>query len=163
MLIRDAESADWAAIWPFFSAITGAGETFTYPLAMAEADARALWMVRAPGRNAVAVGERGQVVGSAQMYANRWGNGDHVASASYMVDPAHQGRGAGRALVLDSLDWARGAGFRGMQFNAVVAGNTAAVGLYESLGFAVIGTVPGGFRHPVHGFVGLHVMYRPLP
>jgi hypothetical protein len=30
----------------------------------------------------------------------------------------------------------------------------------ESLGFAVIGTVPEAFRHPRHGYVGLHVMHR---
>ena len=49
-----------------------------------------------------------------------------------------------------------------MQFNAAAERNTSAIRLYEALGFAVIGTVPGGFRHPVHGDVGLHVMFRPL-
>jgi ribosomal protein S18 acetylase RimI-like enzyme len=46
-----------------------------------------------------------------------------------------------------------------MQFNAVAASNERAVALYESLGFAIIGTVPGAFRHPTEGDVGLHVMY----
>ena len=68
----------------------------------------------------------------------------------------------GRALVVDSLRWARACGFRGMQFNAVAQTNTYALGLYETLGFTVLGTVPGGFRHPLHGDVGLHVMVRPL-
>ena len=49
-----------------------------------------------------------------------------------------------------------------MQFNAVAQSNTHAVRLYESLGFTVLGTVPGGFRHPVQGDVGLHLMYCPL-
>lgn len=163
MQIRAADAADWDGIWPFFAAITAAGETFPYPPHMEKDAARAMWTVAAPGRNTVAVGAGGEVLGAAQMNANRAGNGDHIASASYMVDPARQGRGVGRALVTDSLDWARAAGFRGMQFNAVVASNVAAVGLYESLGFQVIGTVPGGFRHPLHGYVGLHVMFRALP
>jgi len=162
MRIRDAVDADWAGIWPFFSVIVKAGETFTYPLDLGEEDARRMWMVGAPGRVVVAVGEDGGVLGTANMYANRWGNGDHIASASYMVDPRVHGQGVGRALVEDSLVWARAAGFEGMQFNAVVATNTAAVELYRRLGFVILGTVPGGFRHPEHGRVGLHSMFVDL-
>jgi hypothetical protein len=47
-----------------------------------------------------------------------------------------------------------------MQFNAVVETNAAAVALWQSLGFAVLGTVPQAFDHPEHGYVGLHVMHR---
>ncbi len=79
-----------------------------------------------------------------------------------MVDPAHGGRGIGRALVLDSIDWARRSGYRAIQFNAVVASNEHAVKLYESLGFTVVGTVPEAFHHPVHGYVALHVMHLAL-
>lgn len=68
----------------------------------------------------------------------------------------------GLALCAYTLDWARAAGFRAMQFNAVVASNERAVGLYRSLGFEVLGTVPEGFRHPELGLVGLHIMHRPL-
>ena len=49
-----------------------------------------------------------------------------------------------------------------MQFNAVVANNHHAVKLYRSLGFEIVGTVPEAFHHPVDGYVGLHVMHRPL-
>jgi len=38
----------------------------------------------------------------------------------------------------------------------------AARGVGRALGFTVVGTVPGAFRHPVHGYVGLHVMFLPL-
>lgn len=162
MIVRDASPADWSAIWPFLKQIVAAADTFTYDPGMAEVEAEAIWMVRSPGRVVVAEAEGVGVVGTATMYANRAGPGAHIASASFMVDPAHQGRGVGRALVLDSLGWARTHGFRGMQFNAVAATNSSAVRLYESLGFTVIGTVPGGFRHPDHGYVGLHVMFCPL-
>ncbi len=162
MLIRDATATDWPLIWPFLRQIVAAGDTFTYDTQMDDAEAEAMWMVRAPGRVVVAAVDGDGVVGTANMYANRAGPGAHIASASYMVDPAHQGRGVGRALVLDSLLWARAQGFRGMQFNAVAQTNTYAVRLYESLGFTVLGTVPQGFRHPVQGDVGLHVMYCPL-
>ncbi|WP_031073717.1 GNAT family N-acetyltransferase [Streptomyces sp. NRRL S-118] len=163
LTIRDATPGDWPAIWPFFRAIVAAGDTFTYPLDPSDEQGRAWWLLPAPNRTVVAVEDAtGTVVGTAKMNNNQGGNGAHIASASYMVDPAHGGRGVGRALVEESLRWARAAGFRGMQFNAVVETNTHAVRLYESLGFGIVGTVPEGFRHPERGYVGLHIMHRPL-
>jgi ribosomal protein S18 acetylase RimI-like enzyme len=124
---------------------------------------RDAWLLAAPNRTVIAVDEAGTVLGSAKMNANQGGPGAHIASASYMVDPAHQGRGVGRTLCAYSVEWARAAGCRGMQFNAVAQSNAHAVKLYESLGFRVIGTVPEGFRHPEQGYTGLHIMYRELP
>jgi L-amino acid N-acyltransferase YncA len=162
VLIRDATDDDWPSIWPFLHQIVAAGETYTYPLDLSEPDARALWMLPPPGRTTVAVDDDGTVLGSAKMNPNHAGNGSHVASASFMVDPARSGRGVGRALGEDMIAWATEAGYRLIQFNAVVETNTAAVALWKSLGFEVVGTLPEGFRHPVNGYVGLHVMYRRL-
>ena len=47
-----------------------------------------------------------------------------------------------------------------MQFNAVVETNTAAIHLWQALGFQIIGTVPEAFAHPTRGRVGLHIMHR---
>ena len=138
-----------------------AGDTFAYAPELTEDKARELWMVAAPGRTAIAV-DGVAVLGTANMYANRAGPGAHVVSASFMVASAARGRGVGRALVEDTLTWARAAGFRSMQFNAVAETNAAAVGLYRSLGFSIAGTVPEAFDHPEHGLVGLHVMYLKL-
>jgi len=102
------------------------------------------------------------VLGSAKAGPNRPGRGAHVATASFMVDPASAGRGVGRALGAFVLEWARAQGYRSMQFNAVVETNLAAVALWRSLGFEVIGTVPEAFDHARHGLVGLHVMYQRL-
>lgn len=162
MLIRDVTAADWPRIWPFLRGICAEGGTFTYPTDISEEAARDFWLLAPPQRTVVAAGPDGAVLGTAKMNANQMGNGGHVASASFMVDPAHTGRGVGRALCEEALRWAGRQGFRAMQFNAVVATNTHAVRLYESLGFQVVGTVPEGFRHPGHGYVGLHVMHRPL-
>ena len=46
-----------------------------------------------------------------------------------------------------SLDQARRAGFTAMQYNFVVSSNEGAVRLWLKHGFAIIGRVPGAFRH----------------
>ncbi|MEU5822125.1 MULTISPECIES: GNAT family N-acetyltransferase [Streptomyces] len=162
MLIREATPEDWPAIWPFFHEIVAAGETFTYPLDLQEADAADWWLLKPPNRTVVAVDDEGTVLGTAKMNKNHMGNGSHIASASYMVAPRHSGQGVGRALCEYTIDWARTAGYRAMQFNAVVETNTAAVRLYESLGFEILGTLPEGFDHPAKGYVGIHIMHRKL-
>jgi GNAT superfamily N-acetyltransferase len=105
---------------------------------------------------------RDTVVGSAKTQPNQGGPGAHVANASFMVDPAHGGKGVGRALGTAVLDRARADGYRAMQFNAVVETNTGAVRLWQALGFTVLTTVPEAFHHPMHGYVGMHVMWRSL-
>ncbi|HET7900807.1 MAG TPA: GNAT family N-acetyltransferase, partial [Candidatus Nanopelagicales bacterium] len=125
-------------------------------------EAESLWMEQPPGRTVVAVDDEGRIVGSAKMGPNRPGRGAHIATASFMVDPDASGLGAGRVLGDHAVSWAREAGFHGMQFNAVVETNTVAVGLWRSLGFEIVGTVPEAFDHPTDGLVGLHVMYLRL-
>jgi GNAT superfamily N-acetyltransferase len=54
-----------------------------------------------------------------------------VATASFLVDPARQGCGVGRALGEYVLDWCRQTGLASIQFNAVVASNAPAVHLWQ--------------------------------
>ena len=162
MLIREATAEDWLAIWPFLRDIVAAGETYTLPVDISEPQAREIWMLPAPNRTVVAVDDDGTVLGSAKMNRNHLGPGSHIASASFMVNPRFSGRGVGKALGEYVIDWARRAGYRAMQFNAVVETNTRAVALWQKLGFEIIGTLPEGFRHPEKGFVGLHIMHLRL-
>lgn len=161
MIIRAAGERDWPGIYPFFAAIVADGRTYAYLEDLSSGQARALWLEPAPGLTVVAA-DGDTIVGSAKMGPNRPGRGSHVATGSFMVDPNHQARGVGRALGRYVVDWARAAGYRGIQFNAVVETNTAAVHLWQSLGFQILATVPGAFDHPEYGFVGLHVMYQHL-
>ncbi|HTT59455.1 MAG TPA: GNAT family N-acetyltransferase [Acidimicrobiales bacterium] len=161
MNIRDGRDDDWPSFFPIFSAIIAAGESYAYPLGLASDEARALWMEQPPCRVLMAI-EGGRIVGSAKAGPNRPGRGAHVATASFMVDPNARGRGVGRALALEVLSWARREGYAAMQFNAVVETNAAAVGLWRSLGFEILTTVPEAFDSASNGLVGLHVMYQKL-
>jgi GNAT superfamily N-acetyltransferase len=162
MLIRDATRDDWPAIWAFMRGIVAAGETFSWDRDLSEDDARAYWLRDPPARAVVAVDHDGTILGTAESGPNHGGPAAHVANAGFMVAPEHSGRGVGRALAEHVLGQARTDGFRAMQFNAVVETNTGAVRLWRSLGFDVLATVPEAFCHPVHGYVGLHIMYRRL-
>ena len=160
-VIRPATADDWDAIHPIFDGVVREGETYAYPMSMAFHEARDLWMERPPGLTVVALVD-GVIVGTAKMGPNRPGHGDHIGTASFMVDPSARGAGIGRRLGEYVIDWHRRAGFEGIQFNAVVASNEAAVRLWTSLGFEIIGTVPNAFRSPRFGRVGLHVMFLAL-
>jgi GNAT superfamily N-acetyltransferase len=165
MLISEASLDDWPAMWPFMREIIRAGETYAWDRDLSEDGARAFWFQwdgRPAGHTVVATDADGNVLGTAETGPNHGGPGSHVATAGFMVDPAHAGKGVGRALGQYVLDLARTDGYRAMQFNAVVETNTAAVSLWRSLGFDVLATIPEGFRHPVHGYVGLHIMYQRL-
>jgi len=158
--VRTATADDWPEIWPIWRAVVEAGETYVWELAaMTEDQARAAWMLPPPAEVLVAVDD-GVVVGTAEIRPNQVGRGSHVANASFMVASAAAGRGVGRALAVEVLERARAAGYRAMQFNAVVATNVRAIALWESVGFTVVGRVPGAFRHARDGEVDLLVMHR---
>ena len=159
MDIRVATPDDWPAIYPFFEQIVSDGRTYAFPAGLTEQTATGWWMEEPPGQTVVAQHD-GLILGSAKMGPNRPGRGAHIATASFMVDPAQQGRGIGRLLGDYVVAWGRDQGYHGMQFNAVVEANTVAVNLWKELGFVVIGTVPEAFDHPELGYVGLHVMFQ---
>jgi len=160
---RVATVADWGEIWPIMSAVVARGDTYAYPPDINEADARSAWMLPQVGRAATYVAiVDGDVVATSYLKPNQPGLGDHIANAGWMVAPSAGGRGIGRAFADYVMSEARRLEYQGMQFNAVVATNVRAIGLWESLGFAIVGTVPRAFRHTVDGMVAVHIMYRDL-
>ena len=49
-----------------------------------------------------------------------------------------------------------------MQFNLVISTNERAVRLWQAMGFAIVGRLPGAFRHPAHGYVDALVLFQTL-
>lgn len=161
VVVRDARPDDLDAFVPVFHEIVGDGETYSYPEGLTADEVRTLWFDQ-PRRTRVAVDADGTLLGSATMGPNRPGRGSHVGTASFMVSSAARGRGVGRLLGEDMVRWSREQGFAAIQFNAVVETNTAAVRLWQDLGFRILCTVPEAFESRRHGRVGLHVMHLAL-
>lgn len=158
-----AVDGDWPAIWPIFHAVASGGDTYPYLPDTSEAAARSLWMQPREARRATYVARLdGRVVATAYVKPNQVGRGDHVANAGWMVAPDSRGMGIGRRFARYVIDEAGRLGYHGMQFNSVVASNEAAVRLWISLGFEIVGTVPDAFRHVTEGLTPVHVMYRRL-
>lgn len=157
MRIRQATPDDLNAMWDIFRSVIAGGDALPFSDDFPRETFCEHWI--APQASHVAVTEAG-VVGMYKAGANYPGLGSHVASATYVVSPAAQGKGVGRALVLHSLSEAREAGFMAMQFNYVVSTNAPAVELYRKLGFSIVGTLPKAFRHKKLGRVDAYVMFR---
>ena len=160
MQIRPAINADHDAIWNIFYEIIAAGDTYAFDPQMPREEALAYWF-RADTHTYVAE-EDGGVVGTYILRPNQLGPGSHVANAAFMVARDAEGAGVGRRMAEHCLTEARRMGFCGMQFNFVISTNTRAIYLWNQLGFEIVGTLPGAFRHPEKGYVDVYVMFRSL-
>jgi len=156
--IREIAADEFGLVWPIFQVVVEAGDTYAYDPGMTFEAARDLW-TRPPAR-CFAARQDGEVVGAYCLRPNQTGLGDHVANAGYMVAPEARGRGIASAMCVHSLDVARHAGFKAMQFNFVAASNEGAVRLWQRHGFAIVGRVPAAFRHRHLGPTDVLVMHR---
>jgi L-amino acid N-acyltransferase YncA len=158
--IRKANASDRDAIWRIFHAVVAAGDTYIFDPAISRDEALAYWLQ--PSHECYVAESDREIVGTYILKPNLPALGSHVANAAFMVSPSARGEGVGRSLGEHALAEARRLGFRAMQFNFVVSTNTAAIALWQSLGFKVVGTLPGAFRHVERGYVDAYVMFRSL-
>ena len=140
--------------------VIGEGATYALDPDLSEAEALAYWL--GADKTTFVAEENGAVLGTYYLRANAAGGGRHVCNCGYITGAAATGRGVARRMAEHSLELARSRGFRAMQFNFVVSTNERAVGLWRSLGFEIVGRLPGAFQHPAEGYVDAFVMYRTL-
>lgn len=158
--IRPATEDDTYPILAIVAPILAAGDTYAVPSDLDDNAVLTYWL---GGTHEVFVAEvDGQILGTYYLMANQQGGGAHVANCGYMTAPSARGKGIARAMCEHSLNRARERGFRAMQFNHVVSTNKSAVALWQKLGFDIVGTLPGAFNHPQHGYVDSYVMFRSL-
>lgn len=156
--VRPATDADSDAIWQILEPMIRAGETYALPMDMTREDAFKFWF--APGNDVFVAEEDGQILGTYFFRRNQQGGGGHVGNCGYVTHPNAFGRGVARTMCLHSIEHARLRWFRAIQFNFVVSTNERAVRLWQSLGFEIVGTLPGGYRHASLGYVDAYVMFR---
>jgi ribosomal protein S18 acetylase RimI-like enzyme len=158
--ICPANVSDREAIWQIIHDVVAPGDTYAIDPQISREDAFAYWFN--PDTRTYVAKEENDIVGTYILRRNQSGGGAHVANAAFMVAPAEQGKGIGRAMAEHCLDQAQRSGFRAMQFNFVISTNESAVRLWQQLNFEIVGTLPEAFHHPIKGFVDAYVMYRKL-
>jgi ribosomal protein S18 acetylase RimI-like enzyme len=157
-LIRPATPADADAIVAITRELIADGGVFPHTADQTDAELRAFWY--APHGHLFAAELDGALAGAYMFKPNQPGRGAHVANAAYAVAERFRGRRLGEAMGRHSLDEARRAGFRAMQYNLVVSTNEPAVALWQKIGFAVLCRLPEAFHHPTRGYVDALVMHR---
>lgn len=157
---RALDISDTPHLWKIFHSIIEEGSTYAHDETTDERTFADYWF----GRGGVQWGilQNGRVVGAYTLRPNQPGHGNHVATASFIIEPSQQGHGLGRELGEHALEEARRLGFRAIQFNFVVSTNQAAVKLWRSLGFEIVGVLPEAFRQKNGTYVDVYVMYRML-
>ena len=129
MTIRSAHPADDDQIWSILEPIIRAGVAYALPRDWSRDEVLAFWN---GARHDVFVAEdTGAMLGTYFVCANRLGGGAHVANAGNATAVGAQGKGVARAMCEHSIEYARGRGFRAIQFNFVIASNTRAVDLWQ--------------------------------
>jgi len=158
--IRAATCADHPALWEMLESVFRAGDTYAVDPDISRAAALGWWC--GGSHSAFLAEDGGQPLGSYYICPNQGGGGAHVCNCGFVTAGPARGRGVARAMLADALVRAPAMGYRAMQFNFVVETNARAVALWQSHGFAVVGRLPGAFRHPERGYVDALVMYRDL-
>lgn len=143
MTVRGYTHADLPRMIEIWNSVVADGNAF--PQCETLDDSGGAEFFAAQSHCGVAVDDDGMVCGLYILHPNNVGRCSHICNASYAVAKDMRGRGIGEALVLDCMRAAVDCGYKILQFNAVVADNTAARRLYEKLGFIQLGTIKGGF------------------
>jgi predicted N-acetyltransferase YhbS len=124
-------------VWALLEPVFRAGETFPHDPAIPEEQARELWVEQTQAVM-VAADAAGTLVGTYYLKPNSLALGAHVANAGYVVAENLRRQGIGSRLCQHSLQTAR------------------------RLGFQLVGTLPGAFRHQRLGYVDALVMIQQL-
>ena len=158
--VREAVESDKPAIWQIIKAVISGGDTYVFDIETPEDEMIAYWF--SPEKHVYVAEEGAGALGTYWLKANQPGLGSHVANGAYMVSPRAQGTGVGRKMAEHSIEEARRLGFHSIQFNFVVKSNGAAVALWKSVGFEIIGEIPDAFDHKDDGLTNAYIMYRKL-
>ena len=155
--VRECKSGDLLQFMRIWNQVVEEGRAFPQSSPLTESSAAEFF--ESQSFCAAAEDEGGNIIGMYILHPNNVGRCGHIANASFAVSKSCRGRGVGEALVRHCLETAALLGFRILQFNAVVASNTAAQRLYERFGFTRLGVIPGGFKNASGEYEDIFVYY----
>ena len=159
--IRPLVEDDWPAVWNIMQPVIRSGESYPYAMDMNSDGGRHMW-IELTDAAYVAQDDSGQILGTYYIKPNQPTLGAHVANCGYLVAEAARGQGVATKLCIHSEKEAVRLGYRAMQFNLVVASNTASVKLWTKMGYEKVGVLTGAFLHARLGYVDAIVMYKVL-
>ena len=159
--IIKASEADFDKIWPVFQDTVKSGRTYVYAPDISYETAKNIWFAENFSTH-ITLDENNELLGAYVIRPNHRDLGSHIANAAYIVARAHRGEGIGKEMGKHSFEEAKKLGYKALQFNYVISTNEAAIKLWNSLGFQIIGTVPNAHQHPELGLVDIHIMHREL-
>ncbi len=154
--IRPYQADDIKAMVRIWNEVVEAGDAFPQVTPLTEQNADEFFSAQ----TATMVADvNGIIFGMYILHPNSIGRCAHIANASFAVASASRGLGLGRKLVENCIETCGKKGFRGLQFNAVVASNASAQHLYESIGFTKVGKIPGAFINGLGGYEDIFIYY----
>lgn len=161
--ILPASRQDLRGLWDTFRRVVKDGDSHGYARDTSIEEMQQIWL----GNNVVAwkavhIDAPDKIVGTYIIRPAYFPRASTVANASYMVHPDYHRQGIGKAMGKHSLKEAKALGYNSMLFKAVVSTNTAAIMLWNKLGFTTIATVPKSYEHSDGTLVDLLVMYKAL-
>ena len=142
MKITRMTDEDWPDVWAIMEPNIRAGETYPYAMDMPEREAHRMWREVTEAAY-VARDDDGNATGTYYIKPNQPTLGAHVANCGYLVADSARPQGVGSAIGEPASDVGR---YR----------------LWQKMGYETVGTLPGAFKHPKHGYVDAYVMFKTL-
>jgi ribosomal protein S18 acetylase RimI-like enzyme len=103
-----------------------------------------------------------EIFGAFYLKPNFPGRCSHICNAGFIVQPGLRGQGIGRFMGEAMLLIAANLGYEAVMFNLVFETNIPSITLWQSLGFDILGRIPGAAKLENGQVVDALMMYRAL-
>ncbi|MGJ5631608.1 GNAT family N-acetyltransferase [Nostoc sp. CALU 1950] len=106
--------------------------------------------------------ETKEILGAFYLKPNFPGRCSHICNAGFIVQPGLRGQGIGRFMGEAMLSIAANLGYEAVMFNLVFETNIPSITLWQSLGFKIIGRIPGAAKLENEQMVDALILYHTL-
>lgn len=103
-----------------------------------------------------------EILGAFYLKPNFPGRCSHICNAGFIVQPGLRGQGLGRFMGEAMLSIAANRGYEAVMFNLVFKTNIPSITLWQSLGFEIIGRIPGAVKLENGQVVDALILYHTL-